>query len=606
MTQRRTQAWTRRTGAACVLGAAALLHAQPLPQGAPVARSAFELEIKAPEEIRALLQRHLNLQRYLALTDLEDAELARLLANARQDAQELLATLGYFSPGIVLTQAPGASGGESARHVTLSVDPGEPSLITDVSVNFSGPITADATALAQRTLIQSRWRLRPGMRFTQTGWDDAKQQALRELTATGYATGAIQTSRADIDPLARAARLSLTLESGPAWRLGALNVSGLERHNTALVSRLARLTPGAHYDLGKLLEARQRVADSGYFDSVFMALDTSGDPDAAPVRVQVREARLQKLVLGVGASTDSGARFSAEHTHHQLPLIGWRALSKLAFDRDRASLGTELTAPPDESNWRWVTSALVQRQQDGSFKVDSQRLRVGRTQGGERFDRNYYLQLDRARSPGVAALDTANALSANYAWTQRGFDTIPLPSRGHGLAVELGGGVTLGHDRQPFARALVRWLGLWPLGGRHDAGRVAARAEAGAVLARASATLPATQLFLTGGDNSVRGYGYRDIGAARPGATVNAGRYLAVTSVEWQRPMAASGRLADWESALFVDVGAVADQPAQLHARVGVGVGARWKSPVGPLQMDLAYGVAVRQFRLHLNVGFSF
>ena len=45
---------------------------------------------------------------------------------------------------------------------------------------------------------------------------------------------------------------------------------------------------------------------------------------------------------------------------------------------------------------------------------------------------------------------------------------------------------------------------------------------------------------------------------------------------------------------------------ADLRARIGVGVGVRWKSPVGPLQMDLAYGVAVRRFRLHLSVGFAF
>jgi len=37
-----------------------------------------------------------------------------------------------------------------------------------------------------------------------------------------------------------------------------------------------------------------------------------------------------------------------------------------------------------------------------------------------------------------------------------------------------------------------------------------------------------------------------------------------------------------------------------------VGVGARWKSPVGPLQIDLAYGVATQALRLHLNVGFVF
>ncbi|RYF40835.1 MAG: hypothetical protein EOO25_11535, partial [Comamonadaceae bacterium] len=34
--------------------------------------------------------------------------------------------------------------------------------------------------------------------------------------------------------------------------------------------------------------------------------------------------------------------------------------------------------------------------------------------------------------------------------------------------------------------------------------------------------------------------------------------------------------------------------------------GVRWKSPIGPLQIDLAYGVKVQALRLHVNVGFTF
>ena len=65
-------------------------------------------------------------------------------------------------------------------------------------------------------------------------------------------------------------------------------------------------------------------------------------------------------------------------------------------------------------------------------------------------------------------------------------------------------------------------------------------------------------------------------------------------------------KVTDWESTVFIDAGAVADKPAALRSKVGVGVGARWKSPVGPLQIDVAYGVAVKKLRLHLSVGFSF
>ena len=589
-----------------------LVHAQDPFSGPPA--KAFQLTVKGPAEIQDLLERHLELQRYRELPDLSDNELARLLTAAEKDARELLATLGYFSPEIKFDQQI-FSAGAVARQINLSVVPGEPTVVGEVKIEFKGAINDNPTAQSQRRQIESNWLLGPGMRFTQARWAAAKQQALRQLTMQRYPTGQLTTTLADIDPVTRSAQLTVTLDSGPAYQLGGLVIKGLSRFDADMVTRLARITPGSSYDQTQLVAAQQRLADSGYFDSAYLTLDTTGDPTAAPVQVQLREAQLQKLVLGVGISTDGGPRVSVEHTHHQVPGIGWRAVSKFSLDRKTQSIGSELTAPPDASNWRWVTAAQLKREELGSFDVNSQSLRVGRSQRGDRIDRNYYLQFERAdtATSDTTAPATATALSANYAFTVRNFDSLPFPGSGWGLGMELGGGTTLGDQRDPYGRVLARWLGYWPLGRGADdasatlrAGRLALRAEAGAVIAREGINLPSTQLFLTGGDNSVRGYGYRNLGVTLPGGQITAGRYLAVGSVEWQRPIALDGRLSDWESTVFMDAGAVTNKPGDFKARVGVGVGARWKSPIGPLQIDLAYGVADKRLRLHMNVGFSF
>ncbi|WP_394755673.1 autotransporter assembly complex family protein [Rhodoferax sp.] len=611
--------------AVMLAGAPALLRAQEPTSSPPVAaptadvppspaQAAFDLTIEAPDEIRELLGRHLELLRYRALTDLSDSELTRLLAEAEQNARELVATLGYFSPELQFEQQASASGSVT-RLLKLRVVPGEPTVVAEVKVAFGGPISTDPAASRQRQQIEVNGLLRPGMRFTQARWTAAKQQALRQLTSQRYPTGQLSATLADIDPATHSARLNITLDSGPAYQLGGLVISGLERYDVELVTRLARLARGASYDQAQLVAAQQRLADSGFFDSAYISLDTAGDPTATPVLVQLREARLQKLVLGIGASTDGGARLSVEHTHHKVPGIGWRAVSKLTLDRETRSIGTELTAPPDADNWRWVTAAQLQSQHLGSFDVNSQSLRGGRSQSGDRIDRSYYLQFDRADTATslATAPATAAALSANYAFTLRNFDSLPFPNSGWGWGAEVGGGTTLGSQRDPYGRVLTRARGYWPLGRGADdaatvlrAGRLALRAEAGAVLAKEGIILPSTQLFLTGGDSSVRGYGYRDLGVTLPDGQTTAGRYLAVGSLEWQRPIVRNERVTDWESTVFIDAGAVADKPAELRAKVGVGVGARWKSPVGPLQIDLAYGVAVKRFRLHLNVGFSF
>ena len=133
------------------------------------------------------------------------------------------------------------------------------------------------------------------------------------------------------------------------------------------------------------------------------------------------------------------------------------------------------------------------------------------------------------------------------------------------------------------------------------------RAQLGGVFVDNAVNVPFNQLFLTGGDTTVRGYRYQEIGVSRDGIlTAESGRYVASASVEWQRPIVRNGLMTDWESAVFIDTGAVANRVDQFSFKTGVGVGARWKSPVGPLQIDLAYGQATQALRLHLNVGFVF
>jgi len=151
---------------------------------------------------------------------------------------------------------------------------------------------------------------------------------------------------------------------------------------------------------------------------------------------------------------------------------------------------------------------------------------------------------------------------------------------------ELGAGLTLVGSRSPFQRTVVRGLQLVPL----ERARFQWRAEAGAVLASSEARVPSTQLFRTGGDTTVRGYGYRDIGVEQKGVT-SPGRYLAVGSVEYQRPIRRGGVTSDFEGVVFVDAGAVADRVADLRPSWGIGTGVRYRSPLGPLQIDLAYGV---------------
>ena len=577
-----------------------------LPAAAWPQAPAFDLVVRAPDPLRELLERNLELRRYREVSDLDDAEIARLIVLADKDARELLATQGYFAPQVRIAREPGPR-----TRLVVEVDPGERTRVTDVQIRFEGDIatSTDADAAAQRQSIVGGWELPVGRPFTQTTWDQAKATATRQLLARRYPAGRISYSLADVDAAGASARLGLRLDSGALFRLGAVRVAGIERYDPVLVPRLARLGEGSVYDQEKIVQAQIRLAGSGYFDSAFIFVDPQSDPQAAPVQVTVREAPLQKVVLGLGFTTDGGPRATLEHTHNRLPGIGWRAVTKLQVEEKNPYAQTEWIAIPDESGWRWAALARGEKLDDDRLITHSQRLRMGRFRNGDRIDRNVYVQYERAtvqnpRNVPLTPLDTGagSAFTGNYIWTGRYFDDLQLPSRGYGVAFELGGGVTLGTVRQPFQRTVLRWLGFRPL----ERGRLQLRAEAGAVIARRNATIPAPQLFRTGGDTTVRGYKFLDIGVPLPGGLVGPGRYLTVGSLEWQRPILSGGKRTEFEHTLFVDAGSVADQIGDLHAKVGVGTGVRWRSPVGPVEAALAYGVQPRRFRLHFSAGFVF
>lgn len=595
--------------------------AQGSPSSSNGPEASFDIRVEAPDEVRELLEKHLELQRFRAVTDLDAGELDRLLVLAREDALSLLGTLGYFGPEVLIEQAPVQAGQRPV--IVVRVAPGPATQVASVRLQFEGAIAdaADPEVQALRAAIERDWRLRPGRRFTQDAWDEAKTQALAQLVTRRYPAGRISQSQADIDAAAHRAQLGLKLDSGPLYRLGELQVSGLQRYDSVLVARLGRLERGEVYDQRRLVEAQQRLASSGYFDSAFLSVDTAaGDPAAVPVSVQLREATLQKVVLGLGYATDSGPRLSLEHIHNRLPVLGWRAHSRLQLDGKSPFVQTEWTSLPDASLWRWAGALKLDRLDDGSLLTQTQRWRVGRSQLGERLDRNVYLQYDMSQVSGsgetgatASATGEGASLSLNYALTHRAFDTLPFPNRGHALTAEIGGGTTLGGQRQPYVRGTARWTGIMPLGSEDQIsqaqrGRLALRLDAGAVSAAREAQIPAAQLFRAGGDASVRGYGLRDIGLALPSGNVGPGRYMGTGSVEWQQPLRRGGVLTQWESTVFMDAGQVAERAQDLgqHLAVGVGAGARWRSPIGPLQIDLAYGLKVEKLRLHMSVGWIF
>lgn len=579
----------------------------------------FTLDIQAePAAVRDLLEEHLELKRYQHLPGLRRQELTRLVGVADANIRSLLGTLGYFSPTIELQLINPPRDSNELRTVRIVVDPGEQTTVAGLDIQVHSPQGDAQNGRWQRQAIARNWPLQVGQPFTQSAWNSAKTEGLRSLQARRYPTAQLTHSSADVDADTQQAQLRLVYDTGPLYRFGPLQFQYADgdapRYDTAGLLRVARLPEGAEYRQSTLLDVQQRLAATGLYDSVFLTLMTDQAPAGqaevqVPVLAQVREAPLQKWVYGLGISTDTGLRLSLDHTHHRVPGLGWQMHNKLQLDRKNPLVSTRLHSLPDHTGWNWFTSATAERAELADYQANSIAVSAGRSKNEDQVDRYYFARFDLANPQGTNAPEKSSSLSANYGWTGRYFNNPTNPTRGYGLATEIGLGTTLTPQRSPFLRASLRWLYFQPLERSSTAqrrGRLAWRANMGALVARGDAPVPLTLLFLTGGDTTVRGHSYQSIGTRTEFNTVIGGRYLASGGVEWQRPMVLAGNRQDWEHTLFVDAGTVADDFTSMQLYVGVGTGIRWKSPVGPLQADLAYSLKTQQLRLHLRLGFNF
>lgn len=585
----------------------------PEPQGATegtLAPLAVQLEVQAPGELESLLENYLDLGRLRALAPDEPitpAELRRLEAATPAQARALLETEGYFDAQVQVDRV-----SDNPPRVRVTVQPGPRTIVRDVVWGVKGPLqqsleAGDAGAMAARSALQTNWPLPPGTPFRNSNWASAKSSALAQLRASGYAAATWESTRAEIDAVDQNAVLWVTAQSGPLFRTGELRILGLQRHDEKTVRNLADFRPGTPATEQLLLDYQERLQKSGLYDRATVNIDTNpAVADATPVTVRLGELPLQTAIVGLGVSANTGPRATLEHIHRRI--FGQRATLRNKFElaQLRQAWEGELTSHALPGLKRNLLGGTLERVESDDDVVQSARLRTGRAYDGERIDRLLFVEVERSTTRNDLGTETAQAISLNAHGTWRDVDNILLPTEGIGLSVQTAVGQARsdnfdGSTRSgPYARAYAKLQWWKPIG---EDWYAHTRLELGQVFVRDGLRVPDSQRFRAGGDESVRGYAYRELGPEDAGVT-RSGNVLMTASAEIARPL--TPRIPGLWWATFIDVGNAADRWGDLEPALGVGAGVRYRSPLGPVSVDLAYGRETRSVRLHLNVGVQF
>ncbi len=526
---------------------------------------------------------------------------AGLKARAEADMPRLIAALyseGYYGGTAEISIAgrpvdaiePGSSLGpaERAIPVVIKVRTGAPFVFGSVQIvqptrNESAP-TNDPQA----------YGIVPGERALSGAVLEAEEQLVKAWRDNGYPLAKVGDRNVIADHPSRTLNITLSVEPRRRASFGTVSVEGTDRMDPAFVARQTGIVPGTRYSPLVMEDARERLLRLGVFESVRLEEGESlAKGDHLPVAAAVSERKPRVIGANAGWSSVDGGEVEAYWAHRNL----FGRAERLRVEGAVAQFGG---GPFDELKYRAGISfakpgfldvdtdlfadQVFLRERPDAYESKSATTRVGLT---HRFTRTI-----SGSVAGEFQISETDDAFGTEEFTLLGIPaTVTYDSRDNPLdATEGVRGVVL---VQPFYDTLndnAFVLGRVDFSayqkfdepGRYvAAGRLAVGSFVGADLDE----IPADRRFFAGGGGSIRGYAYRNVGP-RQGGEVVGGRSLIESSLEFR------ARVTDTIGIVpFIDAGLVSENSApasDVQFQVGVGIGLRYYTAIGPVRIDFA------------------
>lgn len=454
--------------------------------------------------------------------------------------------------------------------------------------------------------------LKRGDVLNQPVYEGFKSSMFNYALSHGYFDFNWQVTRLDLVREEREANIVLIAQSGRRYQFGDITIIGDDK-SAAILKRLNPFSVGEPYSSAKLTEFNRRLNQSGYFSRVIARPVVSKANDLlVPIEITLIHKPKDSFNVGVGAATDTGPRLRLRWDRPWINSRGHSVSSELFVSSPEQSLTVDYRIPmQDITNDYLSIEAGYQFIDYTNTDTEAETLSIAahrywqdtdsfwRQDGSLTYLREKYLQ-------GAEPEQTTQLLMPGYAirYLNRD-DPLNITSGAYFQAFVQVGRAHAGSDID-YAKSVIEGAMIRTA----DKHWLMVRAEGGAIETSDFSRVPASLRFFAGGDQSIRGFAYRDIspkedvvidpetGEEQNNVSVG-GQYLFTTSAEY------AYRVADnWRAAVFADAG-TATNDFDEDLAMGFGVGFHWLSPIGPVRVYGARGLSdfENSWRLHFVLG---
>lgn len=471
---------------------------------------------------------------------------------------------------------------------TYEVVPGPAVKIAQVDFSVTGEGAEDPT-------FPKTFPMQVGDVLLHGVYEAAKADLRARASAGGFLDYALVTHRVLVDLVAYEAIIEFHVETGPRFYLGEVSFRQ-DLLNEKFLRTFVNFAPGEVYDPNLLLALQGRLLATEYFSDVEIVpfKESARDGTLVPIEVIATRNKRDKYRIGVGFSTDTGPRVSADWRRRFVNQWGHNFRSELQLSPVFSQWNFDYRIPIQDPTRDYIiikpqisySDLVTQTGWLGSLQVAHSTLTPKdwrRTVGVDLLYEDY----------DISEVQTGVAfeLAPNISWSKTVADDPINTNRGYRIRYGLLGAVegVLSNATYVSGGFQIKWLRRFA-----EKYRFITRADLGVTLASDLKEIPASRRFFTGGDNTLRGWAFNTLGPTEPttGETVG-GRYLAVGSLELERMIHGP-----WSAAVFTDFGNAFDPSYDNQYEQSVGVGVRWASPVGQVRLDVAFALTYDDYEL--------
>jgi translocation and assembly module TamA len=568
-----------------------------------------------------------NIFAHLGTLPDNDVQRRAFLFTVDNNTHNALESMGYYQ-GILDIDV--KENDNSPWELNLNITAGEPVIIQWVDIRFEGEMLQDNTF----SLWLNSLKIKPGDTLNHGVYDLIKSQLVTLALARGYFDGQYTKAEISINRDLNTAQINLQFDSGKRYLFGDVHFEGTTL-NDDIVKALIPFDADAPYSTQLLTEFNRNLLNTGYFSNikVLPQLDKI-DTGVVPINVQLSPRPSHLIGVGLGADIGNSTENSVDPRVRvtwrtpQINRYGHNQETSAEWSPERPKILTTYTIPlthPLDDQLKIKLGILrdtygvtqdydaEKRQFNNTGQLESRKYLVGLTRQRRSKSnwlhgysvesiREFYNQLDTDFDPRFYLL------GYNLTKTVRGDNSLD-PKSGYRQTYSLEyADPSLGSTiRLVRLQARFKWVDTL-----FDKHRFVARMDLAANIVDKNDidNIPPSLRYFAGGDQSIRGYSYQELGPyidyinSEGGLSrqVVGGRYLAIGSIEYQYYLTPT-----WRVATFVDAGNAFDTQ-QFEPVVSVGGGVHWISPIGPIRMDLGFGLketetVARSYRFHLTMG---